>query len=213
METKEAMVDLRAYFYLDKMQPQVAAYIGTTAFGFLPIAGVASLFIEVRPGMAINNITDLAVKKADVKPAMQIVERQYGLLEVHSETMAEVIQAGGAILEGLRLQEHDRFKPKILSTRVITRMNDYHCQLINRTRSGSMLLAGQTLFILEVEPAGYAALAANEGEKSTDVILVDMRPYGASGRVYLAGTEANIEAAGKAAIQALESLDGKEMGR
>jgi hypothetical protein len=162
--------------------------------------------------MAINNITDVAVKKADVKPAMQIVERQYGLLEIHSETMAEVVQAGGAILEGLRLQEQDRFKPKILSTRVITRINDYHCQLINRTRSGSMLLAGQTLFILEVEPAGYAALAANEGEKSTDVILVDMRPYGASGRVYLAGTEANIEAAGKAAIQALEALDGKEMG-
>jgi hypothetical protein len=85
--------------------------------------------------------------------------------------------------------------------------------LINRTRGGSMLLAGQTLFILEVEPAAYAALAANEGEKSTDVTLVEMRPYGASGRVYLAGTEANIEAASKAAIQALESLDGKEMGR
>jgi ethanolamine utilization microcompartment shell protein EutS len=209
----EATVDLRAYFFLDKMQPQVAAYIGSTAFGFLPIAGVASLFIEVRPGMAINNITDLAVKKADVRPAMQIVERQYGLLEIHSETMAEVVQAGGAILEGLGLQERDRFRPKVLSTRVITRTNDYHCQLINRTRGGSMLLAGQTLFILEVEPAGYAALAANEGEKSTDVTLVDMRPYGASGRVYLAGTEANIEAASKAAIQALESLEGREMGR
>jgi ethanolamine utilization microcompartment shell protein EutS len=213
MEAKEKMVDLRAYFYLDKMQPQVAAYIGSTAFGFLPIAGVASLFIEVRPGMAINNITDLAVKKADVKPAMQIVERQYGLLEIHSETMAEVVQAGSAILEGLGLQERDRFKPKVLSTRVITRTNDYHCQLINRTRGGSMLLAGQTLFILEVEPAAYAALAANEGEKSTDVTLIEMRPYGASGRVYLAGTEANIEAASKAAIQALESLDGREMGR
>lgn len=209
----EATVDLRAYFFLDKMQPQVAAYIGSTAFGFLPIAGVASLFIEVRPGMAINNITDLAVKKADVRPAMQIVERQYGLLEIHSETMAEVVQAGGAILEGLGLQERDRFRPKVLSTRVITRTNDYHCQLINRTRGGSMLLAGQTLYILEVEPAGYAALAANEGEKSTDVTLVEMRPYGASGRVYLAGTEANIEAASKAAIQALESLEGREMGR
>ena len=209
----EATVDLRAYFFLDKMQPQVAAYIGSTAFGFLPIAGVASLFIEVRPGMAINNITDLAVKKADVRPAMQIVERQYGLLEIHSETMAEVVQAGGAILEGLGLQERDRFRPKVLSTRVITRTNDYHCQLINRTRGGSMLLAGQTLFILEVEPAGYAALAANEGEKSTDVTLVDMRPYGASGRVYLAGTEANIEGASKAAIQALESLEGRGMGR
>ncbi|OGP72990.1 MAG: hypothetical protein A2W09_05120 [Deltaproteobacteria bacterium RBG_16_50_11] len=206
-------LDLRAYFYLDRMQPQVAAYIGSTAYGFLPIAGVASLFIEVRPGMAINNLTDLAVKKADVKPAMQIVERQYGLLEVHSDTMAEVAGAGNAVLEALRLHEKDRFKPKILSTRAITRINDYHCQLINRNRSGSMLLAGETLFILEVEPAAYAALAANEAEKSTEVTLIDMRPYGASGRIYLAGTEANIEAAGKAAIQALESLEGKGMDR
>ena len=210
---EELKLDLRAYFYLDRMQPQVAAYIGSTAYGFLPIAGVASLFIEVRPGMAINNLTDLAVKKADVKPAMQIVERQYGLLEVHSDTMAEVAGAGNAVLEALRLQEKDRFKPKLLSTRAITRVNDYHCQLINRNRSGSMLLAGETLFILEVEPAAYAALAANEAEKSTEVTLVDMRPYGASGRIYLAGTEANIEAAGKAAIQALESLEGKGMDR
>lgn len=207
------MLDLRAYFYLDRMQLQVAAYIGSTARGFLPVAGVASLFIETRPGMAINNLTDIAVKKSDVKPAMQIVERQFGLLEVHSETMAEVEQAGITILEELGLQEHDRYKPRILSTNVITRVNDYHSQLINRVRSGSMLLAGQTLFILEVEPAGYAALAANEAEKSTEITLVELRPYGASGRVYLGGTEANIAAASGAALRALESTEGRELGR
>ncbi len=207
------MLDLRAYFYLDRMQPQVAAYIGSTARGFLPVSGVASLFIETRPGMAINNLTDIAVKKSDVKPAMQIVERQFGLLEVHSETMAEVEQAGIAILEELKLKENDRYKPRILSTNVITRVNDYHSQLINRVRSGSMLLAGETLFILEVEPAGYAALAANEAEKSTDITLVELRPYGASGRVYLGGTEANIDAASKAALQALESFGGRELAR
>ncbi len=207
------MLDLRAYFYLDRMQPQVAAYIGSTARGFLPVAGVASLFIETRPGMAINNLTDIAVKKSEVKPAMQIVERQYGLLEVHSETMAEVEQAGVAILEELGLQELDRYKPRILSTNVITRVNDYHSQLINRVRSGSMLLAGETLFILEVEPAGYAALAANAAEKSTEITLVELRPYGASGRVYLGGTEANIDAASNAALHALESVDGRELGR
>ncbi len=207
------MLDLRAYFYLDRMQPQVAAYIGSTARGFLPVAGVASLFIETRPGMAINNLTDIAVKKSEVKPAMQIVERQYGLLEVHSETMAEVEQAGVAILEELGLQELDRYKPRILSTNVITRVNDYHSQLINRVRSGSMLLAGETLFILEVEPAGYAALAANEAEKSTEITLVELRPYGASGRVYLGGTEANIDAASRAALQALETVDGRELVR
>ncbi len=207
------MLDLRAYFYLDQMQSQVAAYIGSTARGFLPVAGVASLFVETRPGMAINNLTDIAVKKSEVKPAMQIVERQYGLLEVHAETMAEVEQAGMAILEELGLQEIDRYKPRILSTNVITRVNDYHSQLINRVRSGSMLLAGETLFILEVEPAGYAALAANEAEKSTEITLVELRPYGASGRVYLGGTEANIDAASRAALQALETVDGRELVR
>ncbi len=207
------MLDLRAYFYLDQMQSQVAAYIGSTARGFLPVAGVASLFVETRPGMAINNLTDIAVKKSEVKPAMQIVERQYGLLEVHAETMAEVEQAGVAILEELGLQELDRYKPRILSTNVITRVNDYHSQLINRVRSGSMLLAGETLFILEVEPAGYAALAANAAEKSTEITLVELRPYGASGRVYLGGTEANIDAASRAALQALETVDGRELVR
>ena len=207
------MLDLRAYFYLDRMQPQVAAYIGSTASGFLPIAGVASLFIEVRPGMAINTLTDIAVKKSDVKPAMQIVERQYGLLEIHSGTMAEVAHAGAAILEGLGLQENDRHKPHILSTHVITRVNDYHCQLINRERRDSMLLAGQTLFSLEVEPAGYAVLAANEAEKSSDTTLVEVRPFGASGRIYLGGTEADIEAARNAVLHALQSLDGRELGR
>ena len=206
-------LDLRAYFFLDRMQAQVAAYIGSTASGFLPIEGVASLFIEVRPGMAINNLTNLAVKKANVKPAMQIVERQYGLLEIHSETMAEVAQAGEIILESLGLEEKDRYKPNILSTNVITRVNDYHCQLVNRERRDSMLLAGQTLYILDVEPAGYAVLAANEAEKSSSVTLVEVRPFGASGRLYLGGTEANIEAASHAVLQTLDSLEGREIGR
>ncbi len=205
-------LDLRAYFYLDKMQPQVAAYIGSTASGFLPIAGVASLFIEVRPGMAINNLTDIAVKKSDVKPAMQVVERQYGLLEIHSDTMAEVGHAGATILETLGLQELDRYKPHILSTNVITRVNDYHCQLVNRERRDSMLLAGQTLFILDVEPAAYAVLAANEAEKFSEITLVEVRPFGASGRLYLGGTEADIEAASSAVLRALESLEGREIG-
>jgi len=209
----KGMIDLRAYFYLDRMQSQVAAYIGSTASGFLPIEGVASLFIEVRPGMAINNLTDIAVKKSDVKPAMQIVERQYGLLEIHSDTMAEVAHAGATILEALGLQECDRYKPHILSTNVITRVNDYHCQLINRERRDSMLLAGQTLFILEVEPAGYAVFGANEAEKFSDITLVEVRPFGASGRLYLGGTEADIDAASQRVLQALQSFEGREMGR
>ncbi len=211
MDSTKETLDLRAYFYLDRMQPQVAAYIGSTASGFLPIAGVASLFIEVRPGMAINNLTDIAVKRSNVKPAMQIVERQYGLLEIHSETMAEVAQAGAAILEGLGLQEHDRYRPHIHSTHVITRVNDYHSQLINRERRDSMLLAGQTLFSLDVEPAAYAVLAANEAEKFSETTLVEVRPFGASGRLYLGGTEADIDAASIAVLRALESLEGREI--
>jgi hypothetical protein len=115
-------------------------------------------------------------------------------------------------LGGLGLQETDRYKPHILSTNVITRVNDYHCQLVNRERRDSMLLAGQTLFILDVEPAAYAVLAANEAEKFSETTLVEVRPFGASGRLYLGGTEADIDAASSAVLRALESLQGREIG-
>ena len=204
------MVTLRTYTFLDNLQPQLASFIGKTARGFLPIPHVASLWIEIAPGLAINRVTDVALKATRVKPAVQVVERAFGLLEVHDEDQGEVRQAGRAILDYLGLEEAGRLKPKLVSNQIIRAVEPYQSQLINRNSSGSMLLPGQSLYILETEPAGYSTFAANEAEKAANIHLINIRPFGAFGRLWLAGPEAEIDAAAEAATKALESVSGVE---
>jgi hypothetical protein len=204
------MADLRSFVFLDSLQPQLAAYLGTTAKGFLPIAGEASLIVEISPGIEINRVTDVAVKATDVRPGMQVVERLYGMLEIHSPSQADVRQAGQAILDTLELKETDRIKPRVLSSQVIKHVDDLQVQLINRNRQGMMLIAGESLFIMEVEPAGYAAFAANEAEKAAEINVVDVRMTGAFGRVYLGGEQRDIDVASVAATKAIEGLTGRE---
>jgi ethanolamine utilization microcompartment shell protein EutL len=205
------MISLRTYVFLDNLQAQLASYIGSTAKGFLPVPGVASLFVEIAPGLAINRIMDVALKATKVQPAVQIVERAFGLLEVHDKDQGEVRSAGAAILDYLEVKESDRIKPFIASNEIIRAVEPYQCQLINRNRSGSMILPGESLFILETEPAGYVIYAANEAEKAANIKLVEVRPFGALGRLYLAGTEAEIDCAAEAAIKAMESIEGKPL--
>jgi len=204
------MADLRSFVFLDSLQPQLAAFLGTVAKGFLPIAGEASLIVEISPGIEINRVTDIAVKATDVRPGMQVVERLYGMLEIHSPSQADVRQAGVAILEALALKEADRIKPRVLSSQVIKHVDDLQVQLINRNRQGMMLVPGESLYILEVEPAGYAAFAANEAEKAAEINVVDVRMTGAFGRVYLGGEQRHIDVASVAAQKAIESLSGRE---
>jgi len=203
------MADLRSFVFLDSLQPQLAAYLGTVAKGFLPICGEASLIVEISPGIEINRVTDIAVKATDVRPGMQVVERLYGMLEVHSASQADVRQAGIAILEALGLKEADRIKPRVLSSQVIKHIDDLQVQLINRNRQGMMLVPGESLYILEVEPAGYAAFAANEAEKAAEINVIDVRMTGAFGRVYLGGEQRDIDVAEIAASKAIESLTGR----
>ena len=202
-------VDLRSYVFLDSLQPQMAAFIGSTARGFLPLAGDASLWVEISPGIEINRITDVALKSTKVKPAVQVVERLFGLLEVHSPDQAEVRAAGAAILAALDVRPEERWKPKILSSQVIRRVDAHQTQLINRNRDGMMLIADQTLYIMEVEPAAYAVLAANEAEKAAEINIVDVRPFGSFGRVYLGGEERDIMAGYTAAVHAIEDITGR----
>ncbi len=205
-----ANVDLRTYCFLDSIQPQYAAFLGTVAQGFLPVAGMASLYIEISPGIEINRITDIALKSTNVKPGMQIVERLYGMLEVHSDSQAEVRQAGASILEALELSEEDRTKPQLGSSQVIRRVDDYQTQLVNRMRHGNMIIAGQTLYVMEVAPAGYAALAANEAEKAANINVLEVRVFGSFGRLYLGGEEQDIEVGYRAALAAIEGVTGKD---
>jgi hypothetical protein len=202
-------VDLRSYVFIDSLQPQMAAYIGSTARGFLPLAGDASLWVEISPGIEINRITDVALKATPVRPAVQVVERLYGLLEVHSPSQADVRAAGAAILEALEVREEERRKPQIHSSQIIRRVDAHQAQLVNRNRQGSMLIADQTLYIMEVEPAAYAVLAANEAEKAANITIVEVRPFGSFGRVYLGGEERDIMAGYGAAVSAVESIAGR----
>ncbi|QBI18610.1 hypothetical protein ER308_02885 [Egibacter rhizosphaerae] len=206
-------VELRAYCFLDNLQPQYAAFLGTVAPGFLPVAGDASLFIEVAPGIEINRLTDVAVKSTTVKPGMQIVERVFGLLEVHAPEQSETREAGAAVLDSIGLAEQDRIKPQILSSQIIRHVDDHHTQLINRMRHGQMLIRHQTLYVLECQPAAYAALAANEAEKAAEVNILEVRAFGSQGRVYLGGEERDIDVGWQAAVAALEGLDGREPSR
>jgi hypothetical protein len=202
-------VELRSYVFLDSLQLQHAAFLGTVARGFLPLPGDASLWIEISPGIEINRVTDVALKAVGVKPGMQIVERLYGLLEVHSSSQAEVRAAGAAILETLELKEEDRLKPRVVSSQIIRNIDPHQVQLINRMRHGHMILAGQTLYVMEVQPAAYAALAANEAEKRADLNILEVTAFGSFGRVYLGGTEQDIMAGYQAAIDAIESVGGR----
>lgn len=208
-----ADVTLRTYVFLDSLQPQLSAFIGTTARGFLPVAHDASLFIETAPGMAINRLMDFGLKATKATPAIMVVERAFGLLEMHHPDQGEVVAAGQAILQRLEVTEADRIKPRVVSNTIIRGVEEYHAQILNRIRFGSMLIAGQSLFILECEPAGYIAYAANEALKAANVNLIDATLFGAFGRLYMAGPEAEVDSAAEAAVNALKSIGGRESGK
>ena len=203
------MIDLRTFIYIDILQPQVASFLATVARGYLPIEDQASLFIEIAPGIAINRLTDVALKQTKVQPGMQIVERAFGILEVHSFDQAMVRAAGEAILTDIGLKIEDRMKPRIVSNQLITGIDPHHTMLINRMRHGDMILKQQTLFVLETEPAGYALYAANEAEKTANIHILEIITFGAFGRVYIGGSEEEVKEARNRAIQALEDLTGR----
>ena len=202
-------MELRTFTYLDVLQPQLASFLQTVASGFLPLANQAALFIEIAPGIAINTITDVALKQTSVIPGMQIVERAYGMLEVHSFDQGEVRHAGHAMLEKLGVSMQDRLKPRILSEQTITGIDGHHAALIDRMRHGDMINEGQTLYTLEVHPAAYAALAANEAEKAANIHLLEVITFGAVGRLWLGGDEAEIAEAARAIGETLAAVDGR----
>lgn len=207
------MTDLRTFVYLDRLQPQFAAYLGANARGYIPIPGMAATFVEISPGVLINEVANATVKAANVQPGLMVVERVFGVLEFHSTAQADVKHAGTAVLKTLGKKLTDRVKPKILSSQIINKVNPYHAQMVNISRLASMLLPGQDLYILEVQPAAYIALAANEAEKNSNVTIVDCRVFGAVGRLYLGGKQSDIERAAGAAEAAIQKVKGIESKR
>lgn len=200
---------LRTYCYLDRMQPQFAGFVGTITQGDLPVEGMASLYVEMAPGNEVFRTVDIAVKATEAKPGAQVVEREFGMFEVHSHNQAAVLESGAIVLERLGLKKEDRIKPTVFSSNLITRVDPYQAQLLNRWRRGSMLVPGETLFVLEVQPAAYITYAANEAEKKANIKLIHVASVGRFGRMWMSGTESEMVTARDAAINALDLLEGR----
>jgi ethanolamine utilization microcompartment shell protein EutS len=197
------MTTLRSFNFLDRLQPQTLCFLGSTMRGFLPRANDAAMVIEIAPGLDVEWLTDIVLKQVDVKPGVLVVERQFGYLEFHARHADAVQTAGAAVLQALGLSVPELPAAQILASRQIDRVDSLHSFLVNRNKSGSMLLPSQSLFLLEVTPAASALLAANEAEKAAAITLVDCRFMGASGRLYVSGTESAVRAASEAAVAAL----------
>ena len=197
-------ITLRTYVYCDALQPQLAAYMATVSQGFLPVPGDACLWVEVSPGMAVHRLTDVALKATRVHLAQQVVERAYGAMVIHQRDQSDVREAGHAILSKMAASQFDRTLPTIAWQETIRGVTPDHTVLINRQdRRGSMILPGQSMFILETEPAGYIIYAANQAEKAANITLVDVRAVGAFGRLTIAGSESDVDEAAQAAIDAI----------
>jgi ethanolamine utilization microcompartment shell protein EutL len=201
-------VSLRTFVFIDSLQPQLASYLATSSQGFLPVPGDACLWVEVAPGMAVHRLSDIALKETNVHLGEQVVERSFGSMEIHYRNQSEVMEAGDIILRQLNTAVETRLPCKIAWNEIIRGMTPDHTTLINRQmRKGSMILPGKSMFILEVEPAGYIVYAANEAEKGAHITLVDVKAFGNFGRLTMMGTEAEAEAAQAAAIKAIEQLN------
>lgn len=203
-------MDLRTLTVLDSLQPQVTGFLQTICQGFMPLENQAAMFLEIAPGIAINQLTDRVLKSTSCQPGMQIVERAFGLLEVHEDDQGQVRHAVDVAVAAMDTNIESRLMPKIMSSQIITGIDGKQSQLINRMRHGDMIVAGEALYILEVHPAGYAALAANEAEKAADINLLEFRCFGAFGRMWLGGSEAEIHEAARAAEAVLKETVGRE---
>lgn len=200
---------LRTYVFIDRMQPQYAAFLGTVSRGDVPMAGMAQLWLELSPGSEVYGMLDIALKSGEARSGFQDVEREFGSIELHSESVDGVLEAGHAILSRYNLLETDKIMPQIVSTKIINNISPYQAQLINRFRQGSMIVPSECLFIMEVEPAVYITHAVNEAEKNADIKIVHFDPVGRYGRLYLSGDESLVKTAMDAATNAIQSLQGK----
>jgi hypothetical protein len=208
------MTELRVYLMVENLQPQFAAYLSTPtrARGYPPLEGNHSLIIEVAPGLAIERVIDLALKSVpDVEPGILFVERQFGVLELHSNDLAELKRAGQAILDGIKSKPADQLRPRVLFTDVIEDITDQHAVIINRNREASMVMPGETLLVCEMVPALFAAVAANEAEKAApENTLVNVQMIGAAGRLYISGKTAGVMRARDRIAEVLEAIEGRQ---
>ena len=207
------MTELRVYLKIESLGRQFAAYMGspTRGRGYVPLEGMHSLIVEIAPALAIHRVIDLALKSVpDVEPGMLYVERQFGILELHSMDAAELDAAGKAILKGIGARASDQLKPEVLYTDIVADVTDQHAVILDRNRDASMILPGECLLLVEMAPALFAAVAANEAERTApNLTLVDCQMIGASGRVFMSGKMEDAERARDAILATLAKIEGR----
>jgi hypothetical protein len=209
LSVSKVRAELRGAVVIDQMQPQFAAVIAVNSDGYFPVAGESAFWLEVRPGIVVNSLLDVALKSCDVRPGALIIERSYGTLEVHGDDQGQVRQAGALILRAMGCADCDGLAPHILTDEIIRKVSSHQAALLNRSSRAMLVLGEDTLYTLEVNPAVYALLAANEAEKHAPIRLVDLQNNGAVGRLRLAGNDAEIDAAVGAVRRALEEISGR----
>ncbi|MEW5810675.1 MAG: microcompartment protein [Actinomycetota bacterium] len=206
--------DIRVYLLVEDLQQQFAAYLGTPtrARGYPPYAGEHALIVEVSPALAIERVIDLALREVPgIQPGILYVERQFGVLEIHSSDLADVRRAGEAILSGTKNSASDQLRPRVLYHDVIEDITDQHAVILNRNRQASMVLPGQSLLVYEMTPALFAAVAANEAERAAPgLTLVDVQMIGAAGRLYISGSTADVVTAREAITTVLQGIEGRD---
>lgn len=212
MNTKSPSIELRGALVIDEMQPQFAALVAANSDGYFPVAGESAFWLEAQPGIVINRLMDAALKSCNVTPGALITERSYGTLEVHGPDQGQVREAGRRILREAGCEYEDGLQPNLLTDEIIRKVDSHHAMLINRTREGMLLLGDDTLYTLEVNPAVWVLLAANEAEKHSPVRLVGLSNNGAVGRLRLAGSDAEVEYAADAVRRALADVAGRANG-
>ena len=202
-------ITIRALVQIDNLQPKFAAYNGATVQGSIPLSGDTILIGELAPGNGVFSLIDRALKASSVEATSQIVEREFGFFILRSPSNAEVTAAREAILAELGASMNDRVKPTVASTQIITSVEPYQAQLLNKWRKGTLVVPGQTLGIIECAPAAYISIAANEAEKSAEIDIVEVRAVGRFGRLFVSGSENSVSAAVEAAVAAIEVVEGK----
>lgn len=209
MNLTSPKVELRALMQIDRLQPQFAAYNGATVQGSIPLAGDTILIGELGPGNEVFRLVDVALKAATIEATSQVVEREFGFFILRSPHNSEITAAREAILSHLGMALEDRLKPKIESSQIITSVEPYQAQLLNKWRSGSLIVPGETLGIIECSPAAYISLAANEAEKVATIKIIQVNAVGRYGRLFVAGTEAEVASAIEAAIAVINAVEGR----
>ncbi len=204
---KKGGFQLRAYVFIDSIQPQLAQFMAKTNRVYDPREYDAALFVEIAPAMEIHSKIDQALKATKVRLGSLVTERVFGMMQVHHADQGEVRAAGSAVLEAAGLSETDRARCEVLQNKVIRAIEQDHAIAFTGMSKGNMALQGESVLIMEAQPAAYLSIACNEALKAAEVKLIDIRVFGATGRLILTGPEAQIDVAAVAASASLAALN------